>query len=76
MISPGQAMWVPTGLRHRVGTLLGAELLRTLWLSCEASAGLPETPMVFGVSPLLQALIVEAVTIEGQDAPPTAMQAE
>jgi AraC-like DNA-binding protein len=65
VISPEQAMWVPTGLRHRVGTLLGAEF-RSLWISDEAEAGLPERPTVFAVSPLLQALIVEAAEIEGQ----------
>lgn len=25
VISPEQAVWLPTGLRHRVGSLLGAE---------------------------------------------------
>jgi AraC-like DNA-binding protein len=68
VISPEQAMWVPTGLRHRVGSLLGAEF-RSLWISDEAIAGLPERPTVFGVLPLLQALIVEAVAIEGRDDP-------
>lgn len=66
VISPEQAMWVPTGLRHRVGSLLGAEF-RSLWIANEAGAGLPKTPTVFTVSPLLQALIVEAAAIEGQD---------
>lgn len=32
VISPEQAMWVPTGLRRRVGSLLGAEF-RSLWIS-------------------------------------------
>lgn len=66
VISPEQAVWLPTGLRHRVGTLLGAEF-RSLWLADEAGAGLPESPTVFGVSPLLQALIVEAAEVEGQE---------
>lgn len=65
VISPEQAVWLPTGLRHRVGSLLGAEF-RSLWIADEAGAGLPERPTVFGVSPLLQALIVEAADIEGQ----------
>jgi AraC-like DNA-binding protein len=68
VISSEQAMWVPTGLRHRVGTLLGAEF-RSLWIAREAGAGLPEIPTLFAVSPLLQALIVEAAEIEGQDDP-------
>src|SRR5919202_4066322 len=68
VISPEQAVWLPTGLRHRVGTLLGAEF-RSLLIVDEAGADLPEKPTVFGVSPLLQALIVEAAKIEGQDDP-------
>ena len=65
-ISPELAVWLPTGLRHRVGSLLGAEF-RSLWIAHEAGSGLPESPTVFGVSPLLQALIVEAAAIEGQE---------
>src|SRR5918997_6252677 len=66
VISPEQAVWLPTGLRHRVGSLLGAEF-RSLWISDEVGQGLPATATVFGVSPLMQALIVEAVGIEGED---------
>jgi len=68
VISPEQAVWLPTGLSHRVGSLLGAEF-RSLWIAEEAGAGIPKTPTVFSVSPLLQALIVEAAAIEGQDDP-------
>jgi AraC-like DNA-binding protein len=66
VISPEQAVWLPTGLPHRVGSLLGAEF-RSLWIADEAGAGLPTSPTVFGVSPLLRALIVEAAAIEGQE---------
>jgi AraC-like DNA-binding protein len=65
-ISPEQAVWLPTGVRHRVGSLLGAEF-RSLWVADEAGQGMPASPTVFGVSGLLQALIVEAVAIEGQE---------
>ncbi|ACL62894.1 AraC family transcriptional regulator [Methylobacterium nodulans] len=65
VISPEQAVWLPTGLRHRVGSLLGAEF-RSLWIADEAGRGLPESPTVFGVAPLLNALIVEAAAIEGE----------
>jgi hypothetical protein len=64
VISPEQAVWLPTGLAHRVGSLLGAEF-RSLWIAEEAGAGLPESATVFGVSPLLRALIVEAAAIAG-----------
>jgi AraC-like DNA-binding protein len=66
VISPEQAVWLPTGLRHRVGSLLGAEF-RSLWIAHEAGWGLPTSPTVFGVTPLLNALIVEATAIEGEE---------
>ena len=66
VISPEQAVWLPTGLGHRVGSLLGAEF-RSLWIADAAGRGLPKTPTVFAVPPLLRALIVEAATIEGED---------
>lgn len=66
VISPEQAVWLPIGLRHRVGSLLGAEF-RSLWIADEAGAGIAADPTVFQVSPLLKALIVEAAEIEGQE---------
>ena len=66
VISPEQAVWLPTGLRHRVGSLLGAEF-RSLWIADESGRGLPVSPTVFGVTPLLKALIVEAAAIEGEE---------
>ncbi|WP_048430822.1 AraC family transcriptional regulator [Methylobacterium indicum] len=65
VISPEQAVWLPTGHRHRVGSLLGAEF-RSLWIADAAGAGLPGGATVLGVSPLLQALIVEAAALDGQ----------
>ncbi|MDN3564381.1 AraC family transcriptional regulator, partial [Paeniroseomonas aquatica] len=65
-ISPEQAVWLPTGLRHRVGSLLGAEF-RSLWIAHEVGQRLPQSPTVVGVSPLLRALIVEAAEIEDQE---------
>lgn len=66
VISPEQAVWLPTSLRHRVGSLLGAEF-RSLWIADEAGTGIAAAPTVFQVSPLLKALIVEAAEIEGQE---------
>ena len=66
VISPDQAVWLPTGLCHRVGSLLGAEF-RSLWIADEAGRGLAASPTVFGVTPLLKALIVEATVIEGEE---------
>lgn len=66
--SPDQAAWLPTGVPHRVGSLLGAEF-RSLWIATEAGSALPRAPTVLAVSPLLKALIVEAAAIEGQGDP-------
>jgi AraC-like DNA-binding protein len=66
VISPEQAVWLPTGLRHRVGSLLGAEF-RSLWIADEVGRGLPASPTVFAVTPLLKALIIEAAEIEGHE---------
>lgn len=63
--SPDQAAWLPTGISHRVGSLLGAEF-RSLWIATKAGSGLPPEPAVLAVSPLLKALIVEAAEIDGQ----------
>lgn len=62
-ISPEQAVWLPEGERHRVGSLHGAEF-RSLWVATDATRGLPEAPVVFAVGPLLRALIVEAAELQ------------
>lgn len=64
VISPEQAVWLPIGVRHRVGSLLGAEF-RSLWIAGDVGGGLPSaSPTVFVVSPLLKALIIEAAEID------------
>ena len=63
VISPEQALWLPAGVSHRVGSLMGAEF-RSLWIATEAGAGLPGLSTVFAVSPLLRELIVEAAALE------------
>lgn len=65
VISPEQAAWLPAGIAHRVGSLLGAEF-RSLWIAQEAGAGLPDEPTVHSVGPLLKALIAEAAELDGQ----------
>ncbi|OAF05646.1 cupin [Bradyrhizobium centrolobii] len=63
VISPDQAVWLPSGVSHRVGSLLGAEF-RSLWIAVDAGRNLPSAPTVLAVSPLLKELIVEAAAIE------------
>ncbi|MGC5845055.1 helix-turn-helix transcriptional regulator [Mesorhizobium abyssinicae] len=65
VITPDQAVWLPTGVEHRVGSLLGA-VFRSLWIADEAGANLPKVPTIFMMSPLLRALIVEATELEGK----------
>lgn len=65
VISPEQAVWLPTGVPHTVGSLLGSEF-RSLWISNDAGRALPSHPTVLAVSPLLKALIVEAADIDGK----------
>lgn len=65
VISPEQAVWLPTGVPHSVSSLLGSEF-RSLWISDDAGCALPSVPTVLAVSPLLKALIVEAANIDGK----------
>jgi AraC-like DNA-binding protein len=66
VISPEQAVWLPAGTKHSVGSLMGAEF-RSLWVSNEASPGITARSTVIQVSPLLQALIVEAASLNQED---------
>lgn len=61
IIPPDQAVWIPTGTLHSVRSNFGAEF-RSLYVS--ASSGMPDTTSVLDVSPLLRALIIEAVDLE------------
>ncbi|MDE8650641.1 AraC family transcriptional regulator [Novosphingobium album (ex Liu et al. 2023)] len=63
VISPDQAVWLPAGVAHRVGSLAGAQF-RSLWIAQDVSAGLPVEPIVHAVGPLLKALIVEIVDLQ------------
>ena len=64
VISPEQAVWLPVGAPHRVGSLHGAEF-RSLWIAAGAVRSLPPRPTVFRVAALLRALIVEAAALRG-----------
>jgi AraC-like DNA-binding protein len=66
VIPSEQAAWVPTGTHHRVGSLLGAEF-RSLWLDDAICSGIATSCVVFSVSPLLRALILEAATLQDEN---------
>jgi AraC-like DNA-binding protein len=64
VVLPDQAVWLPAGLTHQIGSMLGAEF-RSMWIEHEAGIDLPASPTVLAASPLLKALIVEAIGMEG-----------
>ncbi|UWU75269.1 helix-turn-helix transcriptional regulator [Bradyrhizobium huanghuaihaiense] len=66
VISPEQAVWLPTGTAHSVGSLMGAEF-RSLWVADVASRGMTSRTTVMHVSALLRALIVEAASLKRED---------
>lgn len=66
VISPEQAVWLPTGVAHRVGSLLGAEF-RSLWIASGSVPALPGEPTVFEVGPLLRALIAEVAELAAEE---------
>jgi AraC-like DNA-binding protein len=68
VISPEQAVWLPQGTRHRVGSLLGAEF-RSLWIGDGHKRSLPTVPTPFEVSSLLRALIVEIAQVSPKPSP-------
>jgi AraC-like DNA-binding protein len=65
VIPSEQAAWVPIGTRHRVGSLLGAEF-RSLWLDDKICSGIATSCVVFSVSLLLRALIIEAAKLQDE----------
>ncbi len=62
VIPPERAVWVPAGIRHRVETA-GVVRLRSLFVAADAVRGMPADCCVVTVSPLLKALILEAVAL-------------
>jgi AraC-like DNA-binding protein/quercetin dioxygenase-like cupin family protein len=66
VFSPEQAVWLPTGTTHSVGSLMGAEF-RSLWVAENATRGVTSRTTLIQVSPLLRALIVEAASLNKED---------
>lgn len=58
VITPEQAIWVPTGVQHTTGALNGAEF-RNLYVADVPGLAMPVTCTVFSITPLMRALIVE-----------------
>jgi len=58
VITPQQALWVPTGTLHHTGAL-GTAAFRNLYVADDAALGMPDQCVVLEVSALLRELIVE-----------------
>ncbi|WP_110969476.1 AraC family transcriptional regulator [Pseudomonas huaxiensis] len=69
VISPNQALWMPTGLPHSLKAR-GTVRLRTVYLKTEAlGVQLPETPQSLMVSPLLRELVLRAESVTSASPP-------
>lgn len=70
VITPEQAIWLPTGALHTTGALNGAEF-RNLYVADSPDLKMPDSCTVFTVTPLLRALIIELeeATRRGEDEP-------
>lgn len=66
VITPEQAVWIPTAVPHATGALHGAEF-RNLYVADIPGLVMPHTCTVLAVSPLLRALIVELDEIGRRD---------
>ncbi|MWB79326.1 helix-turn-helix domain-containing protein [Pseudooceanicola sp. 216_PA32_1] len=62
IVPPEHAVWIPAGSEHSVGTLAPVRM-RSLYLRPDAMPGAPAEPRVLGMTPLVRALVVEAVAI-------------
>lgn len=68
VITPEQAIWVPTGMMHSTGALQDAAF-RNLYVANQVADALPARPTVFAISPLLRELIVELVQSQSRPEP-------
>lgn len=72
IVPPGHAMWVPGGVEHSV-QMLGDVTMRSVYVEPASAPGLPETLTVFGVTALMEHLLLEALKlrddrqVEGRD---------
>jgi AraC-like DNA-binding protein len=71
LVPPAQALWIPGEVMHEV-EMAQAVSLRSIYIDPHHAADLPDKCCVVRVSPLLQALIVEATAIGNDYLPDTA----
>ncbi len=72
IVPPGHAMWVPGGVEHSV-QMLGDVTMRSIYVEPGAAPDLPEVLTVYGVTALMEHLLLEALKLrddrqfEGRD---------
>lgn len=59
VISPEQAIWIPAGIEHAVGSTHGAEF-RSLYVDAKTRVAMPAGSAVVKITPLMRELILEA----------------
>ena len=69
LVPPEHALWLPAGCTHSV-EMLGAVRMRSVYVR-PGDLAAPETPRVLGMTPLVRALIVEAVTMMSRPVDPS-----
>ncbi|MEJ2122498.1 MAG: AraC family ligand binding domain-containing protein, partial [Alphaproteobacteria bacterium] len=62
VVPPARAVWIPAGVDHQI-TAVGPVALRAVYLTGDATRGLPEGCCVLGFSPLLRELMAAAVEL-------------
>jgi AraC-like DNA-binding protein len=67
VITPEQAIWIPTGVRHTTTALSDVEF-RNLYIEDGPAVGMSGDCSVLAVSTLLRALILELATVAGEAA--------
>lgn len=62
---PYQGIWIPAGVEHSI-VMLGAVSTRSVYLESDAAFGMPQHCQVLAISPLLRALLIEAVDLPSE----------
>ena len=62
IVPPSRALWIPARTAHEI-QMYGIVKMHSLYLSEAAAAGMPASPAVLNVTPLLRELIVRAVAL-------------
>lgn len=63
LVPPDRAFWIPPGVVHGVRSTGGPLAMRSLFIEPEAMASLPDACRMVEISPLIRALILEAVDL-------------